>query len=208
MNRKFLYIAYFEFLFPFFKKDGENDCPGSDTSDESEENCYINGTRAECKPNYFACADGSNCIPATWQCDRSADCADGSDEGEHCKSRECDADMFRCAETGRCIPKSWVCDGDIDCPDDETNCTATIPCPENMFACGSHECIEYVYFCDGSTDCNDGSDEPAGCVDSALKPPTTCSGDQCNKTNTSSICASPEFYRCGNFFAYFFFLII
>ncbi|XP_031616659.1 prolow-density lipoprotein receptor-related protein 1 isoform X3 [Contarinia nasturtii] len=195
--------------------DGEIDCHGSDTSDESEENCYLNGTRAECKPNYFACADGSNCIPSTWQCDLSPDCVDGSDEGEHCMSRECGSDMFKCAESGRCIPLGWVCDGDIDCPDgkdefpdsckrdcnsgeDETNCTNSITCPENMFTCGSHECIEYVYFCDGSTDCVDGSDEPAGCVESALKRPSTCSGDQCNKMNTTSICASPEFYRCAN----------
>lgn len=47
--------------------------------------------------------------------DRSSDCADGSDEGAHCKSRECNATMFRCPESGRCIPVSWVCDGDRDC---------------------------------------------------------------------------------------------
>lgn len=32
----------------------------------------------------------------------------------------------------------------------EMNCTST-NCSENMFSCGSNECIEYVYFCDGST---------------------------------------------------------
>lgn len=114
--------------------DQDPDCPDSDTSDE--EDCHVNGTKIECKPNYFACADGSQCIPSTWQwwvkmkkkiikrhgnlnkmnpfdfSDRSSDCADGSDEGEHCKSRECNSTMFRCPESGRCIPQVWVCDGE------------------------------------------------------------------------------------------------
>lgn len=76
--------------------------------------------------------------------DKTADCLDGSDEGEHCKVRECDLAMFRCTDSGRCIPKvvvthkkkhlilqklylycyfvlqkAWVCDGDRDCTNGE-----------------------------------------------------------------------------------------
>lgn len=40
--------------------------------------------------------------------DKTADCLDGSDEGEHCKVRECDLAMFRCTDSGRCIPKVVV----------------------------------------------------------------------------------------------------
>lgn len=81
--------------------------------------------------------------------DKTADCLDGSDEGDHCKVRECDSAMFRCTDSGRCIPKvvvahkkiilfiyknciynktkycyfvsqkAWVCDGDRDCTNGE-----------------------------------------------------------------------------------------
>lgn len=47
--------------------------------------------------------------------DRTPDCIDGSDEGEHCKDRVCDESMYRCPESGRCIPISWLCDVDKDC---------------------------------------------------------------------------------------------
>lgn len=49
-----------------------------------------------------------------------------------------------------------------------------------------------------TADCADGSDEPVGCVDSTLKLPARCKGDQCNNSmNTTAVCAAPEFYRCG-----------
>lgn len=46
----------------------------------------------------------------------------------------------------------FVCHFQRDCSlgEDEMNCSSYKVCPENMFECSSHECIENQYFCDGS----------------------------------------------------------
>lgn len=105
--------------------------------------------KKKCTLFLFTCLIVVCLLPSS---DRTADCADGSDEGEHCKVRECDEMMYRCPESGRCIPKSWLCDFDRDCSfgEDETNCSSYKMCADNMFECGSHECIENQYFCDGT----------------------------------------------------------
>lgn len=115
-------------------------------------------------------------------------------------------------------------DGDIDCGEDEVNCMRT-GCPESMFECDNHQCIDFAYYCDGSPDCHDSSDELPGCIESPLKRPR-CESEQfecdnghclpksvmCNLVydcedgsdenatlckNSSLICAGPDFYRCG-----------
>lgn len=43
----------------------------------------------------------------------------------------------------------------VFCFFEEMNCPST-NCPENMFECGSHECIDNLYFCDGSSGNNYG----------------------------------------------------
>lgn len=84
----------------------------TDCADESDEADCPSPPLNKCLANYFRCGDGI-CIPPTWQCDDTADCADSSDEGEHCKSHECHA--FSCPTSGRCIPEIFRCDGDKDC---------------------------------------------------------------------------------------------
>lgn len=51
-----------------------------DCKDGSDEN---NCPEMTCAPGYFFCKTGT-CIPDTWECDGDIDCADGSDEHDHC----------------------------------------------------------------------------------------------------------------------------
>ncbi len=191
-------------------------------------NCFYNNeTSVNCGSHQFACLDGSQCIPDTFQCDTTADCPDGSDEGEHCGSSEC-GEKFRCSTSGRCISQKWICDGDFDCIDgeDEKNCTSSNVCPDDQFACLNRQCIDIQFFCDGNMECTDGTDEYEGCNPSIMalakcdqsefecenrrcipKDEMCNLNDDCGDNsdedpircvNSTLLCSPRKFHRCNN----------
>nr|CAD7262753.1 unnamed protein product [Timema shepardi] len=150
----------------------------------------------------FQC-NNAECIPTTWQCDATPDCADGSDETDHCKTRSCNDTEFKCNSTGRCIPWAWVCDGEHDCDDQsdesvEQGCLGkqSMPCLFSMFKCANDRCIAKEEFqcdsgkcvsktstCDGVDDCGDRSDEEDGA---------------CRSNGTTGGCRGASLFKCHN----------
>lgn len=160
--------------------DGYSDCV--DGSDEGE-HCM----KRKCTGSTFHCPNG-RCISLTWRCDGDADCDGGEDERD-CESdvtKECPDSMFTCLNR-QCIDQAYFCNGVPECSDgsDEypkckPSLISTPQCEPGQFRCENGQCLPDTVMCNLSIDCTDGSDENVA----------LCS-------NSTLICAAPEFYRCG-----------
>lgn len=162
-----------------------------DCTDGSDEGEYCGKS---CHKDMFRCADSSKCVPTMWVCDGDADCVNGDDEKDcpfGSSTELCASDMFQCL-SGRCIDQEYFCDGNRDCDDgtDEYDgCEASKPkfshrlkCEENEFLCTNGKCLSNEMICNLKDDCGDDSDEQH---------------ELCK--NSTLLCASPQFYRCGEF---------
>ncbi|XP_032597334.1 putative vitellogenin receptor isoform X2 [Drosophila grimshawi] len=131
-----------------------------------------------CHADQFQCRNGV-CILQAKMCDGRRDCTDNSDELE-CDYKLCrQPHWFPCAQPhGACLAAELICNGVDNClgGDDELHCPRRLVslgrrnCSQYEYMCQDHSCIPLDFMCDGKTDCADGSDETAGCKQSA----TTC----------------------------------
>jgi len=135
-----------------------------DASDESNESCHGNYSRACTPDEEFECANGV-CISSVFFCNGVGrdDCGDGSDEKE-CASLDCPKGRKKCADKKKCIYEEASCDRHKDCDDgsDEKDCKGkyTRECDkESQFSCANELCVDRKLVCDKEDDCGDGSDE-------------------------------------------------
>ncbi|XP_052368361.1 prolow-density lipoprotein receptor-related protein 1-like isoform X17 [Oncorhynchus keta] len=152
--------------------DGHADC--GDHSDEV--GC---AKPPHCPPD-LRCPNSHECLVEEWLCDGEQDCLDGSDE-MNCKVSPvtCGEFQWSCVSNTQCIPATWRCDGQKDCEDysDEAGCDQ-LKCSNQLYQCGSGECVDHSLLCDHIINCPDGSDEGHGCSTSNCSSPGTPQCDQ------------------------------
>ncbi|XP_045072304.1 LOW QUALITY PROTEIN: low-density lipoprotein receptor-related protein 2 [Coregonus clupeaformis] len=152
--------------------DGHADC--RDHSDEA--GC---AKPPHCPPER-RCTNSHECLVKEWLCDGEEDCQDGSDE-RNCKVSpvRCGESQWSCVSRSQCIPATWRCDGQKDCEDhsDEAGC-GQVKCSNQLYQCGSGECVDHSVLCDHIINCPDGSDEGHGCFIKNCSSPGTPQCDQ------------------------------
>uniref|UniRef100_A0AAZ3NZM1 EGF-like domain-containing protein n=1 Tax=Oncorhynchus tshawytscha TaxID=74940 RepID=A0AAZ3NZM1_ONCTS len=152
--------------------DGHADC--GDHSDEM--GC---AKPPHCPPER-RCPNSHECLVEEWLCDGEQDCQDGSDE-MNCKVSPvmCGEFQWSCVSKTQCIPATWRCDGQKDCEDysDEAGCDQ-LKCSNQLYQCGSGECVDHSLLCDHIINCPDGSDEGHGCSTNNCSSPGTPQCDQ------------------------------
>ncbi|XP_071207676.1 low-density lipoprotein receptor-related protein 1 isoform X2 [Salvelinus alpinus] len=152
--------------------DGHADC--GDHSDEA--GC---AKPPHCPPER-RCPNSHECLVEEWLCDGEQDCQDGSDERD-CKVSPvtCGEFQWSCVSRSQCIPATWRCDGQKDCEDysDEAGC-GQVKCSNQLYQCGSGECVDHSLLCDHIINCPDGSDEGQGCSTNNCSSPGTPQCDQ------------------------------
>ncbi|XP_055731656.1 low-density lipoprotein receptor-related protein 2-like [Salvelinus fontinalis] len=155
-----------------FRCDGHADC--GDHSDEA--GC---AKPPHCPPER-RCPNSHECLVEEWLCDGEQDCQDGSDE-RNCKVSPvtCGEFQWSCGSRSQCIPSTWRCDGQKDCEDysDEAGC-GQVKCSNQLYQCGSGECVDHSLLCDHIINCPDGSDEGHGCSTNNCSSPGTPQCDQ------------------------------
>lgn len=171
--------------------DHYTDC--TDNSDEGE-HCH-----SYCPEDHFHCANSSKCIAQHYVCDGDHDCDEGDDESDcpfGVSRGPCGAeDMFQCS-SGICIDVEYYCDGKLDCDDGSDELVECVPskpdfvhrlnCEDHEFLCDNGKCLPLDVRCNLKDDCGDNSDE-----------------DHELCANSTLLCASPQFYRCGKYLVKF-----
>uniref|UniRef100_A0A8C7MMU2 EGF-like domain-containing protein n=1 Tax=Oncorhynchus kisutch TaxID=8019 RepID=A0A8C7MMU2_ONCKI len=152
--------------------DGHADC--GDHSDE------VGCAKPPHCPPERRCPNSHECLVEEWLCDGEQDCQDGSDE-MNCKVSPvtCGEFQWSCVSKTQCIPATWRCDGQKDCEDysDEAGCDK-LKCSNQLYQCGSGECVDHSLLCDHIINCPDGSDEGHGCSTNNCSSPGTPQCDQ------------------------------
>uniref|UniRef100_A0AAZ3SHK3 EGF-like domain-containing protein n=1 Tax=Oncorhynchus tshawytscha TaxID=74940 RepID=A0AAZ3SHK3_ONCTS len=152
--------------------DGHADC--GDHSDE------VGCAKPPHCPPELRCPNSHECLVEEWLCDGEQDCQDGSDE-MNCKVSPvtCGEFQWSCVSKTQCIPATWRCDGQKDCEDysDEAGCDQ-LKCSNQLYQCGSGECVDHSLLCDQIINCPDGSDEGHGCSTNNCSSPGTPQCDQ------------------------------
>uniref|UniRef100_A0A8C7SB40 EGF-like domain-containing protein n=1 Tax=Oncorhynchus mykiss TaxID=8022 RepID=A0A8C7SB40_ONCMY len=152
--------------------DGHADC--GDHSDE------VGCAKPPHCPPERRCPNSHECLVEEWLCDGEQDCQDGSDE-MNCKVSPvtCGEFQWSCVSKTQCIPATWRCDGQQDCEDysDEAGCDQ-LKCSNQLYQCGSGECVDHSLLCDHIINCPDGSDEGHGCSTNNCSSPGTPQCDQ------------------------------
>ncbi|XP_052380838.1 low-density lipoprotein receptor-related protein 2-like isoform X37 [Oncorhynchus keta] len=152
--------------------DGHADC--GDHSDE------VGCAKPPHCPPERRCPNSHECLVEEWLCDGEQDCQDGSDE-MNCKVSPvtCGEFQWSCVSKTQCIPATWRCDGQKDCEDysDEAGCDQ-LKCSNQLYQCGSGECVDHSLLCDHIINCPDGSDEGHGCSTNNCSSPGTPQCDQ------------------------------
>nr|XP_046146668.1 low-density lipoprotein receptor-related protein 1B-like isoform X7 [Oncorhynchus gorbuscha] len=152
--------------------DGHADC--GDHSDE------VGCAKPPHCPPERRCPNSHECLVEEWLCDGEQDCLDGSDE-MNCKVSPvtCGEFQWSCVSKTQCIPATWRCDGQKDCEDDsdEAGCDQ-LKCSNQLYQCGSGECVDHSLLCDHIINCPDGSDEGHGCSTNNCSSPGTPQCDQ------------------------------
>eukprot|EP00063_Salmo_salar_P027647 XP_014002482.1 PREDICTED: low-density lipoprotein receptor-related protein 1B-like [Salmo salar] len=155
-----------------FRCDGHADC--GDHSDE------VGCAKPPHCPPERRCPNSHECLVEEWLCDGEQDCQDGSDE-RNCKVSPvtCGEFQWSCVSRSQCIPATWRCDGQKDCEDhsDEAGC-GQVKCSNQLYQCGSGECVDHSLLCDHIINCPDGSDEGHGCSTTNCSSPGTPQCDQ------------------------------
>ena len=79
----------------------------------------------------------------------------------------CGNETWACHDGMRCIQEKYTCDGIIHCrdgSDEQPEVCALWQCPDDMWRCANHKCIDVGKVCDGDSsasngNCGDGDDE-------------------------------------------------
>uniref|UniRef100_A0A8C7SB18 EGF-like domain-containing protein n=1 Tax=Oncorhynchus mykiss TaxID=8022 RepID=A0A8C7SB18_ONCMY len=155
--------------------DGHADC--GDHSDE------VGCAKPPHCPPERRCPNSHECLVEEWLCDGEQDCQDGSDE--MVSPVTCGEFQWSCVSKTQCIPATWRCDGQQDCEDysDEAGCelkqrVMVTFCSNQLYQCGSGECVDHSLLCDHIINCPDGSDEGHGCSTNNCSSPGTPQCDQ------------------------------
>uniref|UniRef100_A0A8C7RPG1 EGF-like domain-containing protein n=1 Tax=Oncorhynchus mykiss TaxID=8022 RepID=A0A8C7RPG1_ONCMY len=136
-------------------------------------------TAVKCLMGSRLCKDGRECVLHSHVCDGEVDCKDGSDEQDCELLLKCGEFQWSCVSKTQCIPATCRCDGQKDCEDhsDEAGCDQ-LKCSNQLYQCGSGECVDHSLLCDQIINCPDGSDEGHGCSTNNCSSPGTPQCDQ------------------------------